>query len=89
MIHRNSEYLIMEITIKPLSSDPIADYLSFFYEKHFTDNPDWSKCYCYFCHIPQAPHLLSFTFCLFPFALNKSFLNKNIFRIFAQNQKLK
>jgi ribosomal protein S18 acetylase RimI-like enzyme len=40
----------MEITIKPLSSDLIDDYLFFFDNIVFTENPGWSKCYCYSFH---------------------------------------
>jgi len=40
----------MNITIKPLSPDLIDDYLHFFDNQVFTENPDWSKCYCYFFH---------------------------------------
>ena len=40
----------MEITIKPLSSDILDDWLYFFEEIGFADNPDWSGCYCRFYH---------------------------------------
>jgi len=40
----------MEITIKPLSPELLKDYLSFFDNMVFSENPDWSKCYCYSFH---------------------------------------
>jgi len=40
----------MDITIKPLSPDLLNDYLFFFDNIVFTENPDWSKCYCYSFH---------------------------------------
>jgi ribosomal protein S18 acetylase RimI-like enzyme len=40
----------MNIIIKPLSPDLIDDYLYFFDNIVFTENPDWSKCYCYSFH---------------------------------------
>ena len=40
----------MEIVIKPLSSDTLEDYLLFFDNISFTENPDWSICYCYSYH---------------------------------------
>jgi ribosomal protein S18 acetylase RimI-like enzyme len=40
----------MDILIKPLSSDLLNDYLFFFDNIVFTENPDWSRCYCYSFH---------------------------------------
>jgi len=40
----------MDITIKPLSPELINDYLFFFDNMIFTENPDWAKCYCYSFH---------------------------------------
>lgn len=40
----------MELTIKPLTPELITDYLYFFDNMVFTENPDWSKCYCYSFH---------------------------------------
>ncbi|MFX0081731.1 MAG: GNAT family N-acetyltransferase [Candidatus Hodarchaeota archaeon] len=40
----------MEITIKSLSSETINDWLFFFEEIGFADNPEWSGCYCHFYH---------------------------------------
>jgi ribosomal protein S18 acetylase RimI-like enzyme len=40
----------MEITIKPLTPDLLNDYLSFFDNITFKENPDWSSCYCFSYH---------------------------------------
>jgi len=40
----------MTITIKALSPELLDDFLFFFDNIAFTDNPDWSKCYCHFYH---------------------------------------
>ena len=40
----------MDITIKPLTSDTLDDYLFFFDHITFTENPDWSVCYCFSFH---------------------------------------
>lgn len=40
----------MNISIKPLSADLLNDYLVFFDNMVFTENPDWSRCYCYSFH---------------------------------------
>ena len=40
----------MEISIKPLSADLISDYLDFFDNIVFSENPDWSACYCFSFH---------------------------------------
>lgn len=40
----------MKISIKPLEPDLINDYLNFFDNIAFTENPDWAKCYCYSFH---------------------------------------
>lgn len=40
----------MDIHIKALSPDLIDDYLYFFDHMVFTENPNWSKCYCYSFH---------------------------------------
>jgi ribosomal protein S18 acetylase RimI-like enzyme len=44
----------MEIIVKPLSSKLIEDFLNFFDNVAFTDNPDWSGCYCQFYHFPGS-----------------------------------
>ena len=40
----------MEIKIKSLEPELIDDFLYFFDNVAFTDNPDWSVCYCHFHH---------------------------------------
>ena len=40
----------MNITIKPLSPDLLGDYLFFFDNLVFTENPGWSACYCFSFH---------------------------------------
>lgn len=40
----------MEITIKSLSSDLLDDWIFFFENVGFADNPDWSGCYCHYYH---------------------------------------
>ncbi len=36
------------IDVRPLTEERLGDYLRFFDEKAFTDNPRWAFCYCYF-----------------------------------------
>ncbi|MFX1376833.1 MAG: GNAT family N-acetyltransferase [Promethearchaeota archaeon] len=40
----------MEIIIKPLTLNIIDDWLYFFNNVAFTDNPEWCGCYCRFYH---------------------------------------
>ncbi len=40
----------MDIPIKPLNTSTLNDYLYFFDHITFTENPDWSKCYCLSFH---------------------------------------
>lgn len=40
----------MDIEIKKLSPELINDYLYFFDNLAFTDNPHWASCYCCFYH---------------------------------------
>ncbi len=40
----------MEFTIKQLSPKLLNDYLAFFDNVHFSENPDWSICYCFSYH---------------------------------------
>ena len=42
----------MDIIIRPLSPDLIEDFLYYFDNVAFSDNPDWSACYCHFYHFP-------------------------------------
>lgn len=44
----------MDITIKPLSPDLLDDYLFFFDNLVFTENPNWESCYCYSFHFTGA-----------------------------------
>lgn len=39
-----------DVTVRELTPELVDDYLDFFAEDAFTDNPDWSGCYCYFHH---------------------------------------
>ena len=41
------------IQIKALSSELLGDYLRYFDNDAFSDNPRWASCYC---HFSQAPH---------------------------------
>ncbi|MEM7363028.1 MAG: GNAT family N-acetyltransferase [Pseudomonadota bacterium] len=38
----------MDITIRALSSETLEDFLTFFDGPAFSDNADWSSCYCFF-----------------------------------------
>lgn len=40
----------MEIIIKYLTSNLVDDFLHFFDNIGFADNPDWASCYCYYYH---------------------------------------
>ena len=40
----------MDITIEKLSESNLTDYLSFFDNAAFKDNPGWAGCYCHFYH---------------------------------------
>jgi ribosomal protein S18 acetylase RimI-like enzyme len=40
----------MDISIKPLSAGLLNDYLFFFDNIIFSENPEWSACYCYSFH---------------------------------------
>lgn len=40
----------MELRIKSLSPETLEDFLYFFDNLAFTDNPHWSSCYCYCYH---------------------------------------
>ncbi|MFX1307690.1 MAG: GNAT family N-acetyltransferase [Promethearchaeota archaeon] len=40
----------MDVIIKPLSPDLLDDFLNYFDNIAFSDNPSWSKCYCHFYH---------------------------------------
>ena len=38
------------LTIKPLNEETLSEYLHFFDEVAFEDNPEWAGCYCTFNH---------------------------------------
>ena len=40
----------MSLIIKQLDSNLLDDFLDYFDNVAFTDNPGWSKCYCQFYH---------------------------------------
>ena len=43
-----------DVVIRPLTWDLVDDYLEFFDRRAFSDNEDWSGCYCFFpYHDPQ------------------------------------
>ncbi len=44
----------MEIIVKPLTPDLLNDYLFFFDNMIFKENPDWSECYCFSYHFIGA-----------------------------------
>jgi ribosomal protein S18 acetylase RimI-like enzyme len=39
---------IKSVEIRTLTPELAEDYLNFFDQRAFSDNPDWSGCYCYF-----------------------------------------
>ncbi len=39
-----------KINIRPLSTKLIPDYLDYFDNRAFADNPDWAFCYCHFLY---------------------------------------
>jgi len=49
----------MDLKIQPLTPDLINDYLNYFDNIGFTDNPEWAVCYCYFHHCPGGPKAFS------------------------------
>jgi ribosomal protein S18 acetylase RimI-like enzyme len=42
----------MNILIKALSPNNANDFLNFFDNVAFSDNPNWATCYCHFYHFP-------------------------------------
>ena len=42
----------MKLIIKRLTANLIDDFLYYFDNVGFADNPEWSMCYCYFHHCP-------------------------------------
>jgi GNAT superfamily N-acetyltransferase len=46
---------VARFDVRPLATERLADYLAFFEERAFTDNPRWASCYCYFpYHDPKS-----------------------------------
>ena len=44
------ENIKADIKIRALSPDTLEDFLYYFDNVAFSDNPDWSTCYCHFYH---------------------------------------
>ncbi|MFX1568608.1 MAG: GNAT family N-acetyltransferase [Promethearchaeota archaeon] len=44
-----------DIKIRALSPDTLEDFLYYFDNIAFSDNPDWATCYCHFYHFPGKP----------------------------------
>lgn len=42
------------IVVRELSPELLDDYMNFFENVAFVDNPKWASCYCYFPHAPHA-----------------------------------
>ena len=42
------------IDIRPLTPQRLPDFLDFFEQRAFTDNPRWASCYCHFPHADHA-----------------------------------
>jgi GNAT superfamily N-acetyltransferase len=42
------------IEIRPLTPQRLPDFLAFFEQRAFTDNPKWLSCYCHFPHADHA-----------------------------------
>lgn len=44
----------MDVDIRPLSKMLVPEYLDYFDNRAFADNPDWSFCYCHFLYADRA-----------------------------------
>ena len=42
----------MNLIIKELKPDLLEDFLHFFDNVAFSNNPEWGGCYCHFYHFP-------------------------------------
>ena len=42
------------IDLRPLTPQRLPDFLDFFEQRAFTDNPRWRSCYCHFPHADHA-----------------------------------
>jgi len=49
----------MDLKIQPLTPDLIGNFLNYFDNIGFTDNPEWAVCYCYFHHCPGGLKVFS------------------------------
>ena len=45
---------LQDIDIRPLTPQRLPDFLDFFEQRAFTDNPKWQSCYCHFPHADHA-----------------------------------
>ncbi len=45
---------LAHIDISPLTPQRLADFLDFFEQRAFADNPKWLSCYCHFPHADHA-----------------------------------
>lgn len=45
---------LAHIDIRPLGPQRLADFLDFFEQRAFADNPKWLWCYCHFPHADHA-----------------------------------
>jgi GNAT superfamily N-acetyltransferase len=46
---------IADVTVHPVTTDRIDDWLRFFDHDGFAGNPDWASCYCLEPHVPATP----------------------------------
>jgi GNAT superfamily N-acetyltransferase len=46
---------IADITVHPVTTDRVDDWLRFFDHDGFAGNPDWASCYCLTPHVPATP----------------------------------
>lgn len=63
--------------IKALKPELIDDFLFFFDEVAFTDNPNWAKCYCHFYHFEGTPEQFQETTAEENRKASKSLINSN------------
>jgi GNAT superfamily N-acetyltransferase len=59
MLHRPADTAAMTrtataIEIHPLTPARLPDFLDFFEQRAFADNPKWASCYCHFPHADHA-----------------------------------
>ena len=45
---------LADVDIQPLTPQRLTDFLDFFEQRAFTDNPKWLSCYCHFPHADHA-----------------------------------